>query len=251
MEDRRRGAAAQARLQGFSRRRRRPDRQIVKEGASFRLLSLAGVFTAIGPANRPSRSRPMTPSSSAAAGMGWAPRIISPKSTGSQHRRHRARLARRRQTGRNTTIIRSNYLWEASEAMYGHAHKVWPGRRTQLQRDVQPARGAHAGAHPPRGTFRRHALRQPARTGRGEGSGPILIPHIRYPCAARRCSDRGGVPATTRSPGAMRDAGAAGVDIIELRGQGDPPRRRGRGDRRSRPRRGDDRDAQDRRRRSG
>ena len=30
-------------------------------------------------------------------------------------------------TGRNTTIIRSNYLWEPSEAIYGHAHKLWPG----------------------------------------------------------------------------------------------------------------------------
>jgi heterotetrameric sarcosine oxidase beta subunit len=28
-------------------------------------------------------------------------------------------------TGRNTTIVRSNYLWEASEAIYGHAHKLW------------------------------------------------------------------------------------------------------------------------------
>src|ERR1019366_2791559 len=28
-------------------------------------------------------------------------------------------------TGRNTTIVRSNYLWEASEAIYGHAHQLW------------------------------------------------------------------------------------------------------------------------------
>ena len=28
-------------------------------------------------------------------------------------------------TGRNTTIIRSNYLWEPSEALYGHARKLW------------------------------------------------------------------------------------------------------------------------------
>ncbi len=32
-------------------------------------------------------------------------------------------------TGRNTTIIRSNYLWEPSAALYGHAHKLWPGCR--------------------------------------------------------------------------------------------------------------------------
>ena len=30
-------------------------------------------------------------------------------------------------TGRNTTIVRSNYLWPASEAIYGHAHALWPG----------------------------------------------------------------------------------------------------------------------------
>ena len=30
-------------------------------------------------------------------------------------------------TGRNTTIIRSNYLWEESEAIYEHALKLWEG----------------------------------------------------------------------------------------------------------------------------
>ena len=47
-------------------------------------------------------------------------------------------------TGRNTTIVRSNYLWEASEAIYGHAHKLWPtlSPRAQLQRDVLAARRA-------------------------------------------------------------------------------------------------------------
>ncbi|MBV1694654.1 MAG: FAD-dependent oxidoreductase, partial [Hyphomicrobiales bacterium] len=30
-------------------------------------------------------------------------------------------------TGRNTTIIRSNYLWEESEALYEHAMKLWEG----------------------------------------------------------------------------------------------------------------------------
>ena len=28
-------------------------------------------------------------------------------------------------TGRNTTVVRSNYLWEASEAIYRHAHRLW------------------------------------------------------------------------------------------------------------------------------
>ena len=30
-------------------------------------------------------------------------------------------------TGRNTTIIRSNYLWEESAALYEHALKLWEG----------------------------------------------------------------------------------------------------------------------------
>ena len=28
-------------------------------------------------------------------------------------------------TGRNTTIIRSNYLWEESEALYNHSLNLW------------------------------------------------------------------------------------------------------------------------------
>src|SRR5438270_9561441 len=39
-------------------------------------------------------------------------------------------------TGRNTTIIRSNYLWEASEGIYGHAHKLWPGLSQELNYNV-------------------------------------------------------------------------------------------------------------------
>ncbi len=35
-------------------------------------------------------------------------------------------------TGRNTTVVRSNYLWEASEALYGHAHRMWPGLSAEL-----------------------------------------------------------------------------------------------------------------------
>ena len=35
-------------------------------------------------------------------------------------------------TGRNTTVIRSNYLWEASEGIYGHAHRMWPTLSQEL-----------------------------------------------------------------------------------------------------------------------
>src|SRR3954452_25067652 len=33
---------------------------------------------------------------------------------------------------RNTTIIRSNYLWEASAGIYGHALKLWEGLEEDL-----------------------------------------------------------------------------------------------------------------------
>src|SRR3954463_10510010 len=35
-------------------------------------------------------------------------------------------------TGRNTTIVRSNYLFPASQGIYGHAHALWPGLSAEL-----------------------------------------------------------------------------------------------------------------------
>ena len=35
-------------------------------------------------------------------------------------------------TGRNTTIIRSNYLWDASAGLYDHALKIWEGLSQEL-----------------------------------------------------------------------------------------------------------------------
>src|SRR5580658_4388282 len=39
-------------------------------------------------------------------------------------------------TGRNTTIIRSNYLWEESEAIYEHALKLWETLSQELNYNV-------------------------------------------------------------------------------------------------------------------
>jgi sarcosine oxidase subunit beta len=39
-------------------------------------------------------------------------------------------------TGRNTTIIRSNYLWDESAALYEHALKLWEGLATDLNYNV-------------------------------------------------------------------------------------------------------------------
>ena len=52
-------------------------------------------------------------------------------------------------TGRNTTIIRSNYLFNESAALYDHAVKMWerPLAGPQLQRHVLAARRDDARAH--------------------------------------------------------------------------------------------------------
>jgi sarcosine oxidase subunit beta len=39
-------------------------------------------------------------------------------------------------TGRNTTIIRSNYLWEESQALYEHSLKLWEGLSQALNYNV-------------------------------------------------------------------------------------------------------------------
>ena len=39
-------------------------------------------------------------------------------------------------TGRNTTIIRSNYMWDESAAIYEHALKLWEGLSQDLNFNV-------------------------------------------------------------------------------------------------------------------
>src|SRR5690625_456224 len=39
-------------------------------------------------------------------------------------------------TGRNTTIVRSNYLWDESTAVYEHAMKLWEGLSRELNYNV-------------------------------------------------------------------------------------------------------------------
>src|SRR3954452_20913315 len=38
--------------------------------------------------------------------------------------------------GRNTTIIRSNYLWDESSAIYEHSLKLWEGLQDELDYDL-------------------------------------------------------------------------------------------------------------------
>src|SRR5919112_2663747 len=53
-------------------------------------------------------------------------------------------------TGRNTTIIRSNYLWDESAAIYEHSLKLWEGLSEELDYDLQfSQRGVLNLAHSP------------------------------------------------------------------------------------------------------
>ena len=93
---------------------------------------------------------------------------------------------------RNTTIIRSNYLWDESAAIYEHALKLWEGLagRARLRRLLLPARRAQPRPHPP-GRARLRAARrgQPAqrrrrRVGRpaaGQGAVPDHQHRRRHP----------------------------------------------------------------------
>ena len=108
-------------------------------------------------------------------------------------------------TGRNTTIVRSNYLWDESAHLYEHALKLWEGLSQDLNYNVMfSQRGLlshrahhprHAGAAAPglRHPAQRHRFRDPdPRAGRGLLPDPRLLADRalsgvrRQPAAPRR-----------------------------------------------------------------
>ena len=121
-------------------------------------------------------------------------------------------------TGRNTTVIRSNYLWEPSEGIYGHAHKLWPTLSQELNYNVMfSPRGVMllAHNHHDEQAFKRHIYanrlagipNEWLTPEQAKDFCPILNidPGIRYPVRRRgACSARAAPRATTRSPGATR-----------------------------------------------
>jgi sarcosine oxidase subunit beta len=132
-------------------------------------------------------------------------------------------------TGRNTTIVRSNYLWEASEAMYGHAHKLWRTLSQELNYNVMfSPRGVMmlAHNHHDEQTFRRHVYANRLAGVENEWLSPEeakdfcpilnIDPGIRYPVRGAALQRTGG---TARHDavawGYARGASARGVDIIE------------------------------------
>ena len=132
-------------------------------------------------------------------------------------------------TGRNTTIIRSNYLYDESAALYEHAVKLWEGLSQELNYNVMfSQRGVLMLAHNQHDiqSFRRHVYSNRLNGIDNEWLSaeeckafcpPLTIsPDIRYPVLGGALQRRGG---TARHDavawGYARGADARGVDIIQ------------------------------------
>ena len=132
-------------------------------------------------------------------------------------------------TGRNTTIIRSNYLWDESARLYEHSLKLWEGLSAELNFNLMLSqRGvlnlAHTEADIREGRRRVFANRQngidaewldPAAVKR---FCPVLDTSAapRYPILGATLQRRGGVARHDAVAwGFARAADARGVDIIE------------------------------------
>ncbi|MPZ42387.1 MAG: sarcosine oxidase subunit beta family protein [Betaproteobacteria bacterium] len=132
-------------------------------------------------------------------------------------------------SGRNTTIVRSNYLWDASAHLYEHSLKLWERLARTLNFNVMfSQRGVLNLAH------NQHDLRELARRVNANRLNAIdseilstaqvkrLVPpldcdpHARYPILGASLQRRGG---TARHDavvwGYARAADTAGVDIIQ------------------------------------
>ncbi len=132
-------------------------------------------------------------------------------------------------TARNTTIVQSNYLLDASAAIYDHSLKLWEGLSRELNYNVMfSQRGVLHLAH------NQHDLRELARRiGANRVNGidsefltpeqikafcPLLntSPEARYPVLGASLQRRGGVARHDAVAwGYARAADARGVDIIE------------------------------------
>lgn len=132
-------------------------------------------------------------------------------------------------TGRNTTIIRSNYLYDESAALYEHAMKLWEGLSQELNYNVMfSQRGVMMLAHNVHDVqiFKRHIHANrlngidnewltPEQA--KEFCPPLHIgPDARYPVMGAALQRRGGVARHDAVAwGYARGAAARGVDIIQ------------------------------------
>jgi len=132
-------------------------------------------------------------------------------------------------TGRNTTIIRSNYLCEESEALYEHAMKLWEGLSQTLNYNVMYSpRGVMMLAHNEHDVriFKRHVHanrlagidNEWLSAEEAKAFCPILniSGTMRYPVIGAALQRRGGVARHDAVAwGYARAADALGVDIIQ------------------------------------
>jgi sarcosine oxidase subunit beta len=132
-------------------------------------------------------------------------------------------------TGRNTTIIRSNYLFEESSRLYDHALKLWEGLSDELNYNVMfSPRGVMMLAHTLHDV---HIAKRHVHANRLNGVDnewltpaeaqafcpPLNIsPTLRYPVLGAALQRRGGVARHDAVAwGYARAADALGVDIVE------------------------------------
>ncbi len=132
-------------------------------------------------------------------------------------------------TGRNTTIIRSNYLYDESAALYEHALKLWEGLSQELNYNVMfSQRGVLMLAHNLHDvqSFKRHVYANRlngidnewlTKEECKEFCPPIDISgSLRYPVLGGALQRRAGTAAPRRGGlGLCRGADARGVDIIQ------------------------------------
>jgi sarcosine oxidase subunit beta len=132
-------------------------------------------------------------------------------------------------TGRNTTIIRSNYLWEESEALYDHALDLWQDLSHTLNYNVMYSpRGCMMLAHNIHDVqvFKRHVHanrlagidNEWLTPDEAKAFCPILntSDRVRYPILGATLQRRGGVARHDAVAwGYARAASALGVDIIQ------------------------------------
>jgi sarcosine oxidase, subunit beta len=131
--------------------------------------------------------------------------------------------------GRNTTIIRSNYLWDESAAIYEHALKLWEGLSEELDYDILfSQRGVLNLAHN-LGDVREGVRRVEANRLNGvdaewlDADGvkafcPIVntSPSARYPVLGGTLQPRAGIAKHDHVAwGYARGADARGVDLIQ------------------------------------
>ena len=130
-------------------------------------------------------------------------------------------------TGRNTTIVRSNYLWDESAAIYEHAMKLWEGLSQELNYNVMfSQRGLLHLAH------NVHDLQEIGRRGNAihlngidseflspaqvKEMVPLINLNCRYPVLGALLQRRGGnARHDAVAWGYARAADAMGVDIIQ------------------------------------